>query len=528
MKMRLPNINIKSCYLELSPISNISVNENAIKIPKLKNKHRKIKKYNDGDIPEEEALLEEESNKNKNKKPIEFIDDEDYEDEDMDENCKKIIRKKKIVYLIKSDKKKNDIDKDKYIYIIDEDDESDKNKNKKKPLEDIFYIETEYDDDLYKKYKKIIYLKSKSKKIPRNADKRMKYIIKYNKNKQNLEEEEIIYIILEEDDKKGRIKELPMEEIEEMIKNKKIIYLLKNKRNMKEIEKGKLLYYIYGEEMIYTEIEYDIEKYRRYRKTICLKYKGMVSGVKDGRIIIYLIRYNNSIKYKYNIENEEIIYIILEGEDEEEEIINNLTGQKIIYLLNSDKVGDKDVVRYQNKIRYVLSDEEIKETQEIKQTGKTGEEIIYYMEIEYEAERYKLYRKTIYLESKGNNVINVNIANKKGWKNVTYLVRYNKIKYNIKNEKVIYIVLTYDSEDSKKEFKRTPYKTYFKFFNSRHRNLSSFNASSISQRPDNEAQKIFFNYMHKRYSLFKVFSIYAKFHDPRKRCIDLWLKPKSS
>jgi len=318
---------------------------------------------------------------------------------------KEVIKNKKITYLLKSDKNKDEIGKDKSIYIIK--DEVDN----QVMTEEIIYIEVIYEISKYKNYKKSVYLQTKkTKKTKKKGRKNITYLTKYDEKKQNIEMEENIYIILEE---------LPL--LDEILRNKKVIYLLKSDKNQKDIEKDKKIYMIQEEEIIYIEIEFEITKYKYYKKTIYLKSKD----IEDDRIT-YLTKYD---KNKQNIEEDEIIYIILEEivvDDElpiDKEILKN---KKMIYLLKSDK-NRKELEKDKNI--YIIKDETDK-------YAKT-EEIIY-IEIEYEITKYKYYKKNLYLKAKG-------ILKKDIDENITYITKYYKNIRNINEEEYIYIILEDES-----------------------------------------------------------------------------------
>ena len=154
-------------------------------------------------------------------------------------------------------------------------------------------------------------------------------------------------------------------------------------------------------------------------------------------------------------------------------------------------------------------------------------EEIYYIEIIYEYQKYKKYKQTIYLETKTKEIS----------ENKIYLIKYNK--QNIKEEKIIYIILNKDEVDESNQnkiieskqdetvrFKHPPKITYFRFFEFKtHNHLSSFDAGTMYQRPNNNiAQKQFFNTMQRRYGAFKLFSYYSKLRDIKRKCLILWSK----
>ena len=351
--------------------------------------------------------------KKKGRKNITYLTkyDESNQNIEMEENIyiileelplvDEILRNKKVIYLLKSDKNKKDIEKDKKIYMIQE--------------EEIIYIEIEYEITKYKYYKQTIYLKSKDISKEDIEDERITYLTKYNKNKQNIEENEIIYIILEE--------ELP---IKELIRDKKIVYLLKSDKSRDELEKNNNIYIIKDEidtnksderEVIYIEIIYEIEKYKNYKQIPYIETKKL-SQKKGDENITYLTKYNK--KDIKNIDEEEIIYIILEEEKMNEKLplVNDIIkSKKEIYLLRSDK--NKDEIEKEKKI-YIIDDE----------NNKTKEEIIY-IEIIYEITKYKYYKKVKYVKSKKYS----------NDERLTYLTKYDESKQNIYDDEIIYIIL---------------------------------------------------------------------------------------
>ena len=285
--------------------------------------------------------------------------------------------------------------------------------------QEIIYLETIYEISKYKNYKKVLYYKSKrvSKK---RKNKKIIYLSKYEKNKINIEEEENIYIILEE--------------VEENIDNeltitqKKPIYLLRSDKNKDDIEKDKMIYMIKNddeeenlyEEIIYTEIIYEITKFKKYKKIPYIKSKEDT----ENKRITYLTKYD---KNNQNIDEDENIYIILE---EGEESIDNelpLRHKKRIYLSKSDK--SKDEIE-KNKNIYIIKDD----------VNEGIEEEIIYIEITYEITKYKDYKQIPYIEAK-------DISKGSGEENITYLTKYDKNKQNIEEDENIYIIL----EDKKKD-----------------------------------------------------------------------------
>ena len=361
------------------------------------------------------------------------------------------------------------------------------------------------------------------------------YLIKY--ENQNIEEEEIIYIILE------KIETISLFEIEEIIKNRQVIYLLESDKDIRQIEKDKNIYitkdeiedYIKPETTIYKEIQYSF-KYDNYKKYIYLESKEIH---KQKENIIYLIKYD---KNKQNINEENLVYIILKDEmkvkeelalNELKEIIKN---KQIIYLLKNEKKIDS--FEKESHI-YTIKEDKLKENIE-------NEESIFYIEIKFDEVKYKKYKKTIYLESRK---FKHKLENEK----IIYLEKYKENEQNIKEEKIIYIILEYEDkliiEDKKVEeikeinksfkevnkeinntakykniYRHPPNITYFRFFNSRHIHLSSFNIPSIIQRERNSPEQIiFFNAMHKRYAAYRLFYLYYKHTDKRKKCLNIWL-----
>ena len=366
----------------------------------------------------------------KNKQNIEedeiiyIILEENVVDDDLPVD-KEILKNKKMIYLLRSDKSRKELEKDKNIYIIK--DEIDKYAT----TEEIIYIEIIYEITKYKYYKKNLYLKAKgiSKK---DRDENITYLTKYDKNKQNINEEEYIYIILEEE---SRIKsKLPS--INDILKEKKTIYLLKSDKNKKNLEKNKNIYIIIEEselieEEIYIEIEYEITKYKFYKKTIYLKSKDIPKDIskedREDERITYLTKYNEN---KQNIEENEIIYIILE----EELPIKELTrGKRIVYLLKTDK--NKDEIE-KNKNIYIIKDG-------IDANKYTEREVIY-IEIIYEITKYKNYKQIPYIEAK-------EISKKKGDEHITYLTKYDKKSMQkIDEEQIIYIILEEEDKINEK------------------------------------------------------------------------------
>ena len=357
-------------------------------------------------------------------------------------------------------------------------------------------------------------------------------------------------LLILEDEEEEIIKSIfPITKIDDSIKKNKIKYLIKDNKKIKLIDKNKIKYIIKDEveqnkeeEISYIEIEYDFETYREYNQTIYVEDKKESKEIEKKRII-YLIKYE-----KQNIKEEEIIYIILEYKAknllEQERIIylspseiNEIIKDKqVIYLLKNDK--DKNDID-KDEIIYIIKDDDLDKK------IKTKEKI--YMEIKYEVTKYKKYKQTIYLETKE---IIPNIENKK----IVYIEKYEKNKQKIENEKIIYILLEYgklkdkkiedltekfiknksfkefnnllnDMAKNKRIYNRPPNITYFRFFDSRHNHLSSFNIPSMIQREGiTNNQTIFFNTLHKRYSAFRLFYFYNIIRDPRKKCLKKWSK----
>ena len=175
----------------------------------------------------------------------------------------------------------------------------------------------------------------------------LKILTKYDKNKQNIEEDENFYIILE-NKKKDKIEEDKVNEkfpsVTDIIKDKEKIYLSKSDKNKDEIEKDKNIYIINDEnesneeKIIYTEIIYEITKYKNYKQVQYIKSKNKPKkGIEDERIT-YLTKYNRN---KQNVEENEIIYIILEEELEENVDKELPKDKKTIYLSKSDKNKDE-------------------------------------------------------------------------------------------------------------------------------------------------------------------------------------------
>jgi len=457
------------------------------------------------------------------------------------DNINEIFKNKNIIYLIKSSKKKNNIENDKIIYI---------KKDELKENEEIIYSEIKYEEKKHKQFKKSIYLEEKDFSL--YSSKRIIYLIKY--ERQNIENEKIIYVILEDENNNKRIEHKidnsPSYEIDKIIENKKIIYLIKSDKNKKDIDEKRTIYIIKDEkelneiieEKIYIEIKYETIKYKNYKKTIYLKTKNYSQNLNDERII-YLIKYDNN---KRSLKNEKIIYIILDDEYENNDIFD----------IKKEDLNIDEIKKYKEVIYLIKSDKNKKNSENKKYAIKGGNleiERIFYNEIIYDESKYKDYIKNIYLQTK-----DIDIDRSVEEQSTIYIEKYDKYIHNIKSEKIIYIILESETKDNIKDNdliyknklidnkkdskleednkminkKKTGYKiqlngpphiTYFKFFNYKHTHLSSFNISSIIKREKNTTyQNMFFNNMHKRYACFKLFYLYKKFTDPRKKCLNIW------
>ena len=95
-------------------------------------------------------------------------------------------------------------------------------------------------------------------------------------------------------------------------------------------------------------------------------------------------------------------------------------------------------------------------------------------------------------------------------------------KEKLKLNKNLFDEFEKEDEFKYKNKKSNPDSTLFKFYDSNNKQLSQFNFSSISQNSTNsEAQKQFFDFMHKKYVAFKLFNLKNK-HDPRKKWFKIW------
>ena len=79
-------------------------------------------------------------------------------------------------------------------------------------------------------------------------------------------------------------------------------------------------------------------------------------------------------------------------------------------------------------------------------------------------------------------------------------------------------------KDEKIKKINNPDTTLFKFYDSNNKQLAMFNSSSLSQNSTNtNAQKQFFNFMHKKFVAFKLFNMRNNL-DPRKKWFKIWNK----
>ena len=131
------------------------------------------------------------------------------------------------------------------------------------------------------------------------------------------------------------------------MKDKEIKYLKRNNKDKKDIEPNENIYIIKEdeetiEEIIYTEIVYEIEEYKEYKKKLYIKNEDIPKN-EENQNITYLKKYD---KNKENIEEEKIIYIILEYEEKIEVISNELIKEKEIKY---QKTNNKDKKKNKQK-----------------------------------------------------------------------------------------------------------------------------------------------------------------------------------
>ena len=234
---------------------------------------------------------------------------------------------------------------------------------------------------------------------------------------------------------------------------------MKNDKNKYEIGKDKNIYIIREEndenkpkeeeeEIIYTEIIYDYDKYEKYPRKFYLR-KEETPEKDENEKIIYLIKYN---KLKRPIENEKIVYIILE-EEENKDINKDINKDKvedknIDYLPISNDL--KQIIKEKQLIYLIKSDKDKKNIDKNKKLYKLKDEIrkpnkseeIIYEEIIYEYIKNKEYMQIIYLKTK-------EIIERAEDENIIYLIKYEKDKQNIEEKNIIFNVLDKEKDEEK-------------------------------------------------------------------------------
>ena len=97
--------------------------------------------------------------------------------------------------------------------------------------------------------------------------------------------------------------------------------------------------------------------------------------------------------------------------------------------------------------------------------------------------------------------------------------KHEKNENNILNKN-----LAEDFEKEEQNKSKNQNSTVFKFYDSKNKELATFNSSSFSQDSQNSvAQKQFFNFMHKKFVAFKLFNL-KNSYDPKRKWFKIWKK----
>ena len=211
-------------------------------------------------------------------------------------------------------------------------------------------------------------------------------------------------------------------------------------------------------------------------------------------------------KYLLNQKPEKIPKL-LEINNESEEIIIRKTN-----MCNPIKKEIKDINLYQDIVNNDLDALKNNKPKKLLNKLNTFDKIIISDNLELNNPDYN--------QHENKRKINI-ILNKFSQLNPIEKIKIAK-KEKLKLNKNLFDEFEKEDEFKYKNKKSNPDSTLFKFYDSNNKQLSQFNFSSISQNSTNsEAQKQFFDFMHKKYVAFKLFNLKNK-HDPRKKWFKIW------